>query len=57
MGDRIMRLLKSISVNNDGTIIVEDAENGERREFNSMHDAIEFLGKTTKEQNEKRISR
>ena len=53
-----MRLLKSISIDKDGILIVEDAETGERREFDSMHDAIEFLGKTTQEKkNETRIER
>lgn len=41
----MMRLLKSISINKDGIIIVEDAENGERREFDSMNDALESIGK------------
>lgn len=44
-----MRLLKSISINRDGIIIVEDAETNERREFDSMNDALEFLGKEKEE--------
>lgn len=40
-----MKLLKSISVNKDGKILVQDHESYEWREFNSMTDALEFLGK------------
>ena len=45
-----MKLLKSISINRDGIIIVEDAETSERREFDSMNDALEFLGKPKDEE-------
>lgn len=40
-----MRLLKSISVGKDGKILVKDVQTKEWREFDSMNDALEFLGK------------
>lgn len=40
-----MKLLKAISVNKNRKILVQDYESKEWREFDSMIDALEFLGK------------
>lgn len=49
-----MKLLKSISVSKDGKILVQDHESKEWREFDSMNDALESIGKENK--NESRIA-